>query len=83
MARFSKRHYEMVAQAMQESSPSRPHRNSTSNYSTALALYNIRREQWEMTRDQLSNVFRGDNAAFKSERFIRACEYGANVKARS
>lgn len=78
MARFSKRHYEMVAQAMQESSPTRPPRNST-----ALALYNIRREQWEMTRDQLSNVFCGDNAAFKSERFLRACEYGANVKARS
>lgn len=78
MARFSKRHYEMVAQAMQESSPAPQHHNST-----ALALYKIRREQWELTRDQLAYVFARDNGAFKSDRFAKACEYGANVRARS
>lgn len=77
MARFSKRHYEMVAQAMQDSSPA-----INVDYEDR-AVTAARRVQWEITVAHLAEVFARDNAAFNTDRFLRACEYGANVKARS
>jgi hypothetical protein len=74
MSNFAKRHYEAVAEAMQEASPSPK---------DVTVAYKIRREQWEMVRDQLMLVFIADNPNFKSGRFEHACEYGANVRARS
>jgi hypothetical protein len=64
---FAKRHYEAIAQAMQEA---RRHANG-SNDPIAVVV------------DELADAFASDNGMFKRERFVRACEPGANVRARS
>ena len=66
-SKFAKRHYEAIALAMQEA---RRHVNG-SNDPIAVVV------------DELADVFAGDNGMFKRERFKRACEQGANVRARS
>jgi hypothetical protein len=40
-------------------------------------------EQMECVVNCLADLFAGDNGEFKRERFKRACEIGANVRARS
>jgi hypothetical protein len=61
--KFAKRHYEAIAQAMQD------------------ARMHIRAEQMECVVNCLADLFAGDNGQFKRDRFKRACEPGANVRA--
>jgi hypothetical protein len=67
MARFAKRHYEAIALAMQEAR----RRVNGSNDPIAVVV------------DELADTFASDNGQFKRERFKRACEAGANVRART
>jgi hypothetical protein len=65
--RFAKRHYEAIATAIQEAR----RRANGSNDPIAVVV------------DELADTFAGDNGMFKRDRFRRACEPGANVRARS
>ena len=64
---FRKRHYEAIALAMQD----------------ARRIGAIAQDQWQCVVNCLADAFAADNGQFKRERFKRACEPGANVKARS
>jgi len=66
--KFAKRHYEAIALAMQ-------HASTIGNPA--------KRNQWESVRNELADMFAGDNGQFKRDRFMWACEPGANVRARS
>jgi hypothetical protein len=68
--KFAKRHYEAIALAMQEAIK---HRATCSEQ--VAGVYHVVHE--------LADVFAGDNGQFKRDRFMRACEPGANVRARS
>ena len=66
--KFAKGHYEAIALAMQH----------------AHVLGNpVQRNQWESVRNELADMFARDNGMFKRDRFMHACEPGANVRARS
>ena len=67
--KFAKRHYECIALAMQDACP----------------LWDApeRRNQWESVRNSLMDLFARDNGEFKRDRFMWACEPGANVRARN
>src|SRR5215472_14438846 len=73
LSHFHKRHYEAIALAMQDVNPIRF--TSTDDPE--------RRIQYAATLRVLCDLFAGDNGQFKRDRFIRACEPGANVRARS
>ncbi len=64
--KFAKRHYEAIAEAMQEA---RRRANGSNDPITVVV-------------DELADVFAADNGMFKRDRFTRACEPGANVRAR-
>jgi len=64
---FAKRHYEAIATAIQEAR----RRVNGSNNPIAVVV------------DELADLFASDNGMFKRDRFVRACEPGANVRARS
>jgi hypothetical protein len=53
----------------------------------ALAMQDARRlgtaDQWQCVVNCLADVFVEDNCQFQRDRFKRACEPGANVRARS
>ena len=66
--KFAKRHYEAIALAMQHAST---HGDPA------------RRNQWESVRNELADMFARDNSEFKRDRFMYACEPGANVKTRT
>jgi hypothetical protein len=66
--KFAKRHYEAIAQAMQDA---------------RFHLRNTGLDQWLCVVNCLADVFAADNGMFKRERFKRACEPGANVRARN
>ena len=66
--KFAKRHYEAIATAMQEA------RRRTDT---------LDREGIAAVIDALGVLFKSDNAQFSWDRFKRACEPGANVRARS
>lgn len=65
---FAKRHYEAIAEAIQETI-----RGCNSSDQVAIA--------WR-TAGEIARVFSRDNGRFDRERFLRACEPGANVRAR-
>ena len=67
---FSKRHYEAIALVFQSEMPM-PHWDAN------------KRTQWELLRDAHARLFASDNPNFKWNRFIAACELGANVRART
>ena len=68
LSRFAKRHYEAIAEAMQEA---RTHlRGDAIN-------------QHECVIGMLADMFAADNSQFKRERFTNACQPGANVRART
>jgi hypothetical protein len=67
--RFAKRHYEAIATAMQEAIERSTSSEMVSGVYKAAA--------------QMADLFAGDNGEFKRDRFIRACEPGANVRARN
>lgn len=69
---FAKRHYEAIALTMQEAHPG-----------AALSADNRAVIQWNGTVKDLTDTFKRDNGAFDRDRFIRACQPGANVRARS
>jgi hypothetical protein len=64
---FYKRHYEAIALAMQEA------RRSVNGSNDPIAV----------VIQELADVFARDNGQFKRERFMYACEPGANVRARN
>ena len=67
--KFAKRHYGAIASAMQEAAPL-PHWSPNKH------------AQWDVTVSRLAHAFASDNGAFSRDRFTRACEPGANVRAR-
>ena len=73
--KFAKRHYEAIALAMQDACPLAAHGSSNADP--------IRRNQWESVRNELADMFARDNGRFCRDRFMHACEPGANVQARS
>jgi len=76
MAQFAKRHYERIAEAMQEAKRAAAHDLDAQHQIAAIAGINI-------CIRELADVFAGDNGQFKRDRFERACQLGANVRARS
>ena len=68
LPRFSKRHYEAIALALQDA---------------RLHLRCDAINQQECVLRMLADMFAADNSQFKRQRFINACEPGANVRARS
>ena len=70
MSLFAKRHYEALAEAMQDACPE-AHWDPN------------KRTQWEVIRNRMTALFRSDNNNFKPNRFEAACEPGANIRARS
>ena len=65
---FCRRHYQAIAQAMQDA---RMHLRSDAI------------NQQECIINTLADMFASDNPEFKRDRFVRACESGANMRARS
>jgi hypothetical protein len=70
--KFAKRHYEAIALAMQEAHVPR-----------GIICDPAKRNQWESVRNELADMFARDNGQFKRDRFMWACEPGANVRART
>lgn len=68
---FSKKHYEAIAQRLQGTHPSVV-------YASDLEV----EAQWERDCLVLASLFRQDNPNFDVDRFLQACEPGANVRAR-
>ena len=73
---FAKRHYEAIATAMQEAHPSAADTDTPSR----LEAEEFR---WFVVRRTLADTLARDNGQFKRDRFERACEPGANVRAQS
>jgi len=65
---FQKRHYEAIALAMQDA---------------RFRLRSSSLDQWQCTIQCLANMLASDNGRFDRGRFERACEPGANVRART
>lgn len=70
MARFSKGHFEAIAETMQLA------------YPVKSEAYYIRENQWRGTCEHLADLFAADSPKFNRARFIAACRPGANVKAK-
>lgn len=68
---FHKRHYEALAAAMQSA------RQDAGVHTPA------HHEAINIACNELADMLARDNASFKRERFLAACEPGANVRARS
>ncbi len=69
MTSFAKRHYQALAEAMQAAKP------PTKDRAGCLT--------WQAVRNELIQTLTRDNGRFDRDRFARACEPGANVRARS
>ena len=72
MAMFAKRHYEAIATALQDAH----HRNGCT-------LAGGNESEWSICVESLADTLARDNGQFKRERFIAACQPGANVRKRS
>jgi hypothetical protein len=72
LPKFCKRHYEAIATTMQEAHPG-----------IGLSADNRAVIQWSETVKDFAEMFERDNPHFDIIRFVRACEPGANVRARS
>jgi hypothetical protein len=66
--KFAKRHYEAIALAMQDA---------------RFRLRSSAQDQWQCGMNCLANMLAEDNGRFQRDRFISACEPGANVRARN
>jgi tetrahydrodipicolinate N-succinyltransferase len=73
--KFARRQYEAIAQLIQEVVLSDDELNEEE-------LVEVERRRRAIA-SQFADLFAGDNGQFQRERFIRACEPGANVRARS
>ena len=70
LSHFYKRHYEAIALAMQEAT-------------TFCGTSEDHREAMSFAVRVLADLFARDNGQFKRDRFMWACEPGANVRART
>ena len=68
MCKFAKRHYEAIAEAMQEAK--------------RCAINDDQHKGIDRSISELADAFACDNGEFKRDRFVRACP-GTNVRARS
>lgn len=73
MAKFQKRHYEAIAEALQEAFRYAERLEDPSGK---------QRVGVDIARRYIADALGRDNADFKKGRFIAACEPGANVRAR-
>lgn len=71
---FSKRHYQAIALAMQNSYPCQ---GSDPTYDAGCF------GQWKFTCNHFADAFERDNGLFKRDLFLRACQPGANVRKRT
>lgn len=71
MPKFSKRHYEAIAEAMQEA------------YREAGNTVGLKQFGVSGAVENLADTLARDNGKFNRERFVRACQPGANVRART
>jgi hypothetical protein len=67
---FHKRHYERIAEVMQQAYSSDAGDGGGADV-------------WSNVVDGLADLFASDNGQFKRDRFVRACVPGNNVRARS
>lgn len=72
MSKMSKCDFELIAEVLQSVSP--PQSPTTDAYAMQV---------WNDTVKAFANRLASTNGMFKRDRFIRACQPGANVKARS
>lgn len=72
-SKFAKRHYEFIAQVMQASHP-----RSCGLDADICAL-----AQWDKVVREFAISLCVDNSSFNRERFVAACQPGANVRART
>lgn len=72
MSKFNKRHYEAIARVMQSTC------TTDGADDDEASVY-----RWHVIRGTLADMFARDNGLFKRDRFERACEPGANVRART
>lgn len=70
MSHFAKRHYEAIALVLQDAYMSTPNKGATNTQVTSIV-------------NLFADMFSRDNGLFKRDRFERACEPGANVRART
>jgi hypothetical protein len=73
--KFAKRHYEAIATVIQ-------HLTLSDDEHDEQGLAEIEARRQAIARE-FANLFASDNGQFKRERFIAACQPGANVRARS
>jgi len=69
---FKQRHFNALATMMQDAHPG-----------TGLSKDNRAVMQWQYIRTRMADLFKRDNHNFMYDRFIGACEPGANVRAKS
>src|SRR5690349_16188875 len=77
MSTFQKRHYEAIAQALQQAYSDALARNPKGD-NAAIAAHGV-----SLAREALADMFQRDNGMLKRSRFANACEPGANVRART
>lgn len=70
MPKFQQRHYEAIAETMQQT-----YSDDSGDGGGA--------DTWSFIVESLADMFASDSPKFQRDRFIRACEPGANVKART
>jgi hypothetical protein len=73
--RCAKRHYEAIALVIQ-------HLTLSDDEQDELGLSELEARR-QAIAGEFADLFAGDNGEFKRDRFIRACEPGANVRART
>jgi hypothetical protein len=73
--KFCKRHYECIAKVVQDLCLSHDEHD-------VCGLQDIECLRQSIASD-FAAMFKADNAAFQRERFLRACQPGSNVRARS
>ena len=71
---FQQRHFEVIAQAIQDEKRSYQHLvpASAEHYTNTLQSF----------AESLATLFARDNPRFDRDRFLRACQVGANVRKR-
>ena len=71
-SKFSKKHYEEIATVLQNAHPIK----------CAMPEHDGGIGQWAKTCKDLAEMFERDSHSFSILRFMRACQPGANVRAR-
>lgn len=74
MSKFQQRHYEAIAEALQ---------SPTAHNAVDPAFAEGWHAAVSAIKVDLAEMFQSDNYHFMRDRFMRACEPGANVKART